>query len=141
MVPSGIVRSHVTLVESTSKQHDPLVPSRWRPDQSQARSRARFASVSVRVCVCVVTCCPKKSEMLATSVFCHVQNQKVSIGKTQSCVFQCVMGARTVAGRTDTPGVDGEQVGNERDVECQRAQVRRYFFGFGYLVLNWTHLF
>jgi len=63
MVPSGIVRSHmhVTLVESTSKQHDPLVPSRRRPGRPQARSRARFASASVRACVCVITYCPKKS--------------------------------------------------------------------------------
>jgi len=32
------------------------------------------------------------------------------MGKAQSCVFKCVMGAGTVVGRTDRPGVDGKQV-------------------------------
>ena len=48
------------------------------------------------MCVCVVTCCPKKSGMLATSVSVTVSNHKVFMGKAQSCVIKCAMGAGTV---------------------------------------------
>jgi len=97
MVPSGIVRSHVTLVESTSKQHDPLVPS--RPDRPQARSRARFASASVRACVCGHMLPEEKRAQCWQQMF-FVELKGV-MGKAQSCVFKCVIGARTMTETTD----------------------------------------
>ena len=50
------------------------------------------------LCVCVcVHMLPEEKRHVGNKCFCHsVESQGVFMGKTQSCVFKCTMGAGTV---------------------------------------------